>query len=100
MNPKDFNKSTSGKCLKTLRGYWAFIPNPLPPKIEYDRKLGRLLSDADRLLGELSGTGRLLPNPYLLISPYIQREAVFSSRIEVTQASFRPGILCERALQC
>jgi Fic family protein len=38
-------------------------------------------------LGDLSGTGRLLPNPYILISPYVRREAVHSSRIEGTQAS-------------
>ncbi|MBI4683986.1 MAG: Fic family protein [Nitrospirae bacterium] len=87
MNPKDFESSSSGRCIKTLNGYWAFVPNPLPPVISYDKKLISLLSEADRLLGELSGTGRLLPNPYLLIAPYIRREAVSSSRIEGTQAS-------------
>ena len=87
MNPGDFQNSSAGKCIKTLRGYWAFIPNPLPPSIDYDKSLIHLLSKADRLLGELSGTGRLLPNPYLLIAPYIRREAVSSSRIEGTQAS-------------
>lgn len=87
MNPKDFESSTSGRCIKTLNGYWAFVPNPLPPVISYDKKLISLLSEADRLLGELLGTGRLLPNPYLLIAPYIRREAVSSSRIEGTQAS-------------
>ncbi|MDA2918471.1 Fic family protein [Desulfobacterota bacterium AH_259_B03_O07] len=87
MNPKEFEHSTAGRCINTLTGYWAFVPNPLPPEISYDGELIRLLSDADRLLGELSGTGRLLPNPYLLIAPYIRREAVSSSRIEGTQAS-------------
>lgn len=87
MNPKDFEKSLSGKCIKTLKGYWAFLPDPLPPPIKYDKELVQLLSGADRLLGELSGTGRLLPNPYLLIAPYTRREAVSSSRIEGTQAS-------------
>jgi Fic family protein len=87
LNPKDFETSPSGKCIKTLRDYCAFIPNPLPPKINYDAGLVRLLSDADRLLGELSGTGRVLKNPYLLISPYTRREAVSSSKIEGTQSS-------------
>ena len=87
MDPKDFEKSTSGKCVQTASEYWAFIPNPLPPAIDYDEELVRLLSDADRLLGELSGTGRLLANPYLLIAPYVRREAVSSSHIEGTQAS-------------
>ena len=45
-----------------------------------------MISDADRSLSELSGAGRLLPNPHLLISPYVRREAVLSSRIEDTQA--------------
>jgi Fic family protein len=35
----------------------------------------------------LSGVGRLLPNPHLLISPYLRREAVLSSRIEGTQST-------------
>lgn len=87
MNPKDFSSSLSGKCIKTLRGYWAFAPNPLPPPISYDKNLIHLLSEAHRLLGELSGTGRLLLNPYLLVGPYVRREAVSSSRIEGTQAS-------------
>lgn len=87
MNLKDFSKSSSGKCIKTLKGYRAFVPNPLPPRLEYDGKTIMLLSEADRLLGELSGVGRVLPNPYLLIAPYIRREAVYSSRIEGTQAS-------------
>lgn len=87
MNPRDFKNSTAGKCIKTLSGYWAFTPNLLPPHINYNKDLIYLLSEADRLLGELSGTGRLLPNPYLLIAPYIRREAVSSSRIEGTQAS-------------
>jgi Fic family protein len=46
-----------------------------------------LLSDADRALGRLAGAGRLLPNPHLLLQPYIAREALASSRIEGTQAS-------------
>lgn len=87
MNLKNFEDSSAGRCIKTLNGYYAFVPNPLPPVIQYDKKLIRLLSEADRLLGELSGAGRLLPNPYLLIAPYIRREAVSSSRIEGTQAS-------------
>lgn len=63
------------------------MPNPLPPKIEWTTKLSRALSDADRLIGKLAGEGRQLPNPHLLIRPFIRREAVLSSRIEGTQAT-------------
>lgn len=97
MDPSDFKSSSAGKCIKTLKDYWAFVPNPLPPQIDYDRKIIQLLSEADRLLGELSGTGRLLPNPYLLIAPYIRREAVSSSRIEGTQASLNDLFFFEAA---
>ena len=45
------------------------------------------LSEADRALGELAGLGRSLPNPHLLIRPFVRREAVLSSRIEGTRAS-------------
>jgi Fic family protein len=45
------------------------------------------LSEADRALGELAGLGRVMPNPNLLIGPFIRREAVLSSRIEGTQSN-------------
>lgn len=87
MKLEDFAGSQSGRCIKTTGGYCAFSPNPLPPPLKYDKRLIHLLSDADRQIGELAGTGRLLPNPYFLIRPYIRQEAVSSSRIEGTQTS-------------
>ena len=88
MNQGDFKNSTAGKCIRTISRppYWAYVPHPLPPKIEMDWELVGLLSKADITLGKLSGAGQLLPNPHLLISPFIRREAVMSSRIENTQS--------------
>jgi Fic family protein len=93
MNPKDFLSDRAGRVVKTLTGYWAFIPSPLPPAIEYDASLTLLLSQADAALSELSGLGRYLPNPDLLIAPYVSREAVASSRIEGTQADLSDLLL-------
>ncbi len=76
-------------------GYTAFIPAPMPPKFVYDAELALALSHADAALSELSGLGRLLPNPHLLISPYVRREAVLSSRIEGTRASLSDVLLDE-----
>ena len=87
MDISNFKNSTAGKVIKTDREYWAYLPNPLPPAITYDKELINLLSEADRILGNLSGIGTLLPNPDLLITPYVKREAVLSSKIEGTQAS-------------
>ncbi len=82
-------KKPSGKLIHIERdeaAYRAFIPNPLPPEIKWDATLAGELSRADRALGELAGLGRTMPNPHLLIGPFLRREAVLSSRIEGTQA--------------
>ena len=97
MNPEEFRNSPSGMVMKTAPGYWAFVPNPLPPSIEYDPETVRLLSEADRGMGNLAGIGQLLPNPHLLIAPYVRREAVLSSRIEGTQASLSDLLYFEAA---
>jgi len=79
----------------TPQGYAAFIPAPLPPKIDLDMALVKELSKADAALSELSGVGRQLPNPHLLIAPWLRREAVLSSRIEGTRATLSDVLLDE-----
>lgn len=76
----------SGKFIK-CGGYEAFIPDPLPPETTWGPGLIRSLSDADQLIGRLAGEGKQLPNPHLLIRPFVSQEAVLSSRIEGTQAT-------------
>ncbi len=68
-------------------GYVAYFPAPIPRKLELPASTVRLLGDAEGELGQLAGVGRLLPNPDLLIRPYLLREALSSTRIEGTQAS-------------
>jgi len=77
----------SGRLVKCPSGYEAFVPSPLPPEIELSPRLVRALSEADRLIGQLAGEGRGLPNPHLLMRPFVTQEAVLSSRIEGTQAT-------------
>jgi Fic family protein len=92
MNLEQFRGTTSGRVIKSGQGdaaYYASIPNPLPPQLPFDAELVRTLSDADRALGELAGLARMLPNPQLLIDPFLRREAVLSSRIEGTQADIK-----------
>jgi Fic family protein len=57
--------------------------------------LAALTSQADRALAELGGAGQNLPDPHLLIHPFMRREAVLSSRIEGTQASLSDVLLFE-----
>ncbi|MFH0838784.1 MAG: Fic family protein [Candidatus Omnitrophota bacterium] len=87
MDKNNFKSTRSGRIIKTDRDYSAFFPNPLPPELRYSTELINLLAEANRHLGNLNGVGALLPNPNLLIVPYMRREAVLSSKIEGTQTS-------------
>jgi Fic family protein len=80
-------RSRPGHLRRCPEGYTAYFPNPLPPLYSTTPELSRQLSEADYLLGRLAGEGRRIPNPHLLIRPFIKREAVYSSRIEGTQAT-------------
>jgi len=97
VNPTDFRAPEAGRVIRARGGYHAFIPAPLPPKLTYDDDLVLALSQADAALSELSGLGRHLPNPHLLIAPYVRREAVLSSRIEGTTTSLGELLLGEVA---
>lgn len=83
----DIQQSPTGKILKSPKGYNAFLPNDLPPKLDWNHAVVNSLSRADFLLGKLAREGSQLPNPHLLLRPFITREAVLSSKIEGTQTT-------------
>ena len=76
-----------GRLVDCPGGYRAFVPAPPPPPLSWDEVLTVSLSAADRATGRLAGEGRRLPNPHLLIRPFVRKEAVLSSRIEGTEAT-------------
>ena len=85
MNESDFSKP-SGIFQDNSDSVKTFLPDPLPPFIDSASIMG-LATEAHTQLGILAGIGSNIPNPNLLIEPYIRREAVLSSKIEGTQAS-------------
>lgn len=87
MKPGDFRSTKAGKAIRTRNGYWAFIPAPLPPDLNWAPALLTALSDTERELAKLTTLAGNFPFPRLLIQPFIRREAVLSSRIEGTRAS-------------
>jgi len=89
VDPSKFVAPAWGRAIRTPSpwSYTAFIPGALPRKLRLDPDTILRLSEADAALGRLAGSGRLLPDPHLLVNAYITREAVSSSRIEGTQAS-------------
>lgn len=80
----------AGFFMNSAVGYKSFVPAELPPNppIQYDDELQGLLSLADRKLDRLDGVTQILPNPELFVAMYVKKEAVLSSQIEGTQASF------------
>jgi Fic/DOC family protein len=97
VHPADFSREAAGRIVRAPEGYWAFVPAPLPPALEPSWELFSRLSEADRALSELAGRAANLPNPHLLIAPFVRREAVLSSRIEGTQASLSDLFFFEAA---
>ena len=87
VSPRDIRRQPHGETVDCPGGYRAYVPAPLPPPITWDEGLTVGLSAADRAIGRLAGEGRRLPNPHLLIRPFVRKEAVLSSRIEGTQAT-------------
>lgn len=87
----------AGYFMNHETGYQAFVPAKLPPDppIEIDTELQSLLSLADRKLGRLDGVTQILPNPDLFVTMYVRKEAVLSSQIEGTQASFADVLSAE-----
>ena len=87
MNPNDFRSPEIGQVVLTQQGYYAFLPAPLPPKLNWTLPLVSALSEAERDLSRLATLAGAFPFPRLLIQAFIRREAVLSSRIEGTRAT-------------
>ncbi len=65
----------------------AFLPNPLPPTINYTAPLVDALARATHAIGRLDAKANDLANPLILIRPLRNHEAIASSRIEGTRAN-------------
>ena len=83
----------SGEYVK-MNDYKAFIPS----KINYnwgwdDTKLNKLLSEANRQIGELNAYSLLIPNVDLYIKMHVKIEANKSSRIEGTRTTVEEDLL-------
>jgi Fic family protein len=77
--------------------YKAFVPPPLPPNpsLQLRDKHVDLMERANRALGRLDGAISVLPDTSLFLHFYLRKEALFSSQIEGTQASFSDLLLFE-----
>lgn len=89
-------RSPNGK-LVSVPGHkqTAFVPNPLPREAALSPSLIVALDKASRAVATLAGVGETIPNPTILVRPFMRREAVLSSSIEGTYASLSDLFLYE-----
>jgi Fic family protein len=83
----DFTSGAPGRLVRTAAGNPAYVPAKTPREFALSEPAIALLDVAANRIGVLAGIARRLPNPHLLIAPYLRREAVLSSRIEGTQTT-------------
>ena len=99
MDRSAFSPDQQVHLVKTLNGADAFVPPPLPPppiKLDYS-EFALDLSATAAAMGELKGAARRLSNPYMLIIPLIQKEALTSSAIEGTITTIESMIIEQAA---
>jgi Fic family protein len=96
LSPEDFVNFRSGKLVKDSNSITnIFLPNKLPFEINYTPKLIAKISSTERSIGELRGIARHI-KPSLLMSAYLKKEAVLSSKIEGTRTSLSEVMIHEK----
>ncbi len=89
MDIRNFKAGTQ----KKQYGYSSFSPSHVNHEwLISDAKTSKLLSDADRKLGELNAFSMLIPDVDFFIKMHITKEATQSSRIEGTQTSIEEAL--------
>lgn len=96
MQFEDFQDNPSGYLVSTINNLKAFVPDPLPPRLDVTAFLAEY-QNAMLSIGELNGAMEPIANPELVIRPMQFREAISSSSMEGTYTTFRDLLVFDAA---
>lgn len=92
MLTSEFSAAAPG-TLHPIEDGWAYLPHPLPPRLDASWELHSLDEKARGALGEFMGQARAVDNDLLILNPLAVREAVESNKIENTITRARDVLL-------
>lgn len=95
MRAEDISVNAPGRLVTTDHGALAHVPGPLPAAMPLTADLVALLAEASAAAVALAGLTRALPTPYMLLRPFLRREAFAFSRIEGTDTGLDELLIFE-----
>jgi Fic family protein len=99
VNASDFNDGHPGRLVPSKNGILCFLPDSLPTNLRLDHSIRLADERANRAIGRLQTLIPTLPNPVLITTPFMRREAVLSSKIEGTRTELA-GLFLFEELRC
>ncbi len=99
MKQSDFAEFFPGKIVPIKNGEISFVPDPPPQSLRVDQELRITDEKANRAIGRLQAIIPSLPNPALITTPFMRREAVLSSKIEGTRTELA-GLFLFEEMHC